>query len=72
VGTGRDDEAACRPVDVTSGASAATGRAASPPDGGPEPAGADFLVVVVNSDTVGTGESCNGTRPITIMIPVID
>lgn len=30
-----------------------------------------FLVVVVSS-TVGTGESCRGTRPITMMICVID
>jgi len=29
-------------------------------------------VVVVSSSTVGTGESCSGARPITMMIPVID
>jgi len=29
-------------------------------------------VVVVNSCTVGTGESCSGARPITMMIFVID
>jgi len=28
--------------------------------------------VVVNSRTVGTGESCSGARPITMLIPVID
>ncbi|WP_236574676.1 hypothetical protein, partial [Pseudomonas sp. OF001] len=57
---------------ATNDVSAATGRAASPPDGGPGNREAVFLVVVVKSDTVGTGESCNGTRPITIMILVID
>jgi hypothetical protein len=31
-----------------------------------------FLVVVVNCSSVGTGESGSGTRPITMMIPVID
>lgn len=31
-----------------------------------------FSVVVVNSDTVGTGESCSGARPITMLILVID
>jgi len=50
-----------------SGGSAATGAAQSPPDGGGKSERV-FLVVVVRSETVGTGESCSGARPITIMI----
>lgn len=42
----------------------------SAPDGGRHQA--TFLVVVVKSETVGTGESCSGTRPITMMLVVID
>ena len=51
--------------------SAVTGAAQNPPDGGGKSERV-FLVVVVRSETVGTGESCSGTRPITIMIRVID
>ena len=55
-----------------SGVSMAIGRAQSPPDGGVIRKVDGFLVVVVSSSTVGTGESCSGIRPITMMICVID
>ena len=50
--------------------SAATGKAQSPPDGGVNNE-VMVLVVVVRSETVGTGESCSRARPITMMIFVI-
>jgi hypothetical protein len=53
-----------------SDASAATGRVSGPPDGRGDQA-RGFRVVVVNSETIGTGESSSGARPITMMIFVI-
>ncbi len=56
-----------------SAASALTGKAKRPPDGGGSQVGRDgLLVVVVSGNTVGTGESCSGTRPITMLILRID
>ena len=46
------------------------GKVKGPPDGGGNQDGG-FLVVVVRSETVETGESCSGTRPITMLIHVI-